>query len=112
LSDCGMWTLFFSCEKDKLEQCRAIIRAELDKIMTTPLTKRQLSVAKKQFVGQFAISAENNEAYMLGVGKSYLVFGSVDSVDEVYRQIDQIGPQDIMDVARDLFGSLSSLTYK
>lgn len=112
LSDCGMWTLFFSCEKDKLEQCRAIIRTELDKIMSTPLTKRQLSVAKKQFVGQFAISAENNEAYMLGVGKSYLVFGSVDSVDEVYRQIDQIGPQDIMDVARDLFGSLSSLTYK
>lgn len=112
LSDCGIWTLFFSCEKDKLEQCKAVIAEELHKIMTVPLTKRQLSLAKKQFVGQFAISSENNEAYMLGVGKSYLVFGSVDSVDEVYRQIEQITPQDIMDVASDLFGSLSSLTYK
>ena len=112
LSDCGMWTLFFSCEKDKLEQCRAVIAEELNKIKTVPLTKRQLSLAKKQFIGQFAISSENNEAYMLGVGKSYLVFGSVDSLDEVYRKIEQITPQDIMDVASDLFSSLSSLTYK
>ena len=89
-----------------------ISEEELNKIKNIPLTKRQLSLAKKQFIGQFAISSENNEAYMLGVGKSYLVFGSVDSLDEVYRKIEQITPQDIMDVARDIFGSLSSLTYK
>lgn len=80
--------------------------------MEVPLTQRQLTVAKKQLIGQLAISAENNEAYMLGVGKSYLVFGEVDSTEEVYEKINAITPEDIIAVARDTFSTLSSLTYK
>jgi predicted Zn-dependent peptidase len=80
-------------------------------MMTEPLTARGLAVAKRQLVGQFAISAENNEAYMLGVGKSYLVFGAVDSTEEVYRKVDEIRPEDIMAVARDVLPTLSMLTY-
>lgn len=112
LSDCGMFTIYYSCEKDKLEQCRAVIDSEMERIMTEPLTARQLSVAKKQFLGQFTISAENNEAYMLGVGKSVLVYGTVDSLDEIYRKVSEITPKDIMEVAKDILPSLSSLTYK
>lgn len=112
LSDCGMFTIYYSCEKDKLEQCRAVINSEMERIMTEPLTSRQLSIAKKQFLGQFTISAENNEAYMLGVGKSVLVYGTVDSLDEIYRKVSEITPKDIMEVAKDILPSLSSLTYK
>ncbi len=112
LSDCGMFTIYYSCEKDKLEQCRAVINSEMERIMTEPLTSRQLSIAKKQFLGQFTISAENNEAYMLGVGKSVLVYGTVDSLDEIYRKVSDITPKDIMEVAKDILPSLSSLTYK
>lgn len=111
MSDCGMFSIYFSCEKEKLEQCRSVIAQELKRIMNEPLTTRQLSVAKKQFVGQFAISAENNEAYMLSVGKSYLVFGGVDSTEEVYRKVEEIKAEDIMAVARDVLPTLSSLTY-
>lgn len=111
MSDCGMFTIYFSCEKEKLGQCRQIVAEEICRIMDTPLTQRQLAVAKRQFMGQFAISAENNEAYMLGVGKSYLVFDDVDSIDEVYRQVDEIGPEDIQAVAKEILPTLSSLTY-
>lgn len=111
LSDCGMFSIYFSCEKDKLQQCREIIDEELQRIMTTPLSLRQLSIAKKQFVGGFAIASENNEAYMLSVGKSFLSFGGVDSIDEVYRKVDEITPEDIVSVARDILPNLSSLTY-
>lgn len=112
LSDCGMFTIYYSCEKDKLEQCRAVINSEMERIMTEPLTARQLSIAKKQFLGQFTISAENNEAYMLGVGKSVLVYGTVDSLDEIYRKVSEITPEDIMEVAKDILPLLSSLIYK
>lgn len=111
LSDSGMLTIYFSCEKEKLEQCRAVIASEIERMMTEPLTARGLAVAKRQLIGQFAISAENNEAYMLGVGKSYLVFGAVDSTEEVYRKVEEIRPEDIMAVARDVLPSLSMLTY-
>ena len=111
LSDCGMFTIYYSCDRDKQEQCRRVIAAELDRITSEPLSQRQLSIAKRQFIGQFATSSENNEAYMLGVGKSLLVYGEVDSSEEVYRKIGEITPADIMEVAREILPSLSSLTY-
>ncbi len=112
LSDTGLFTLYFSCERDKQDACRKTVNEELRKIMEVPLTKRQLSIAKRQFIGQFAISAESNEAYMLGVGRSYLAFGSIDSVDEVYAKINRLSSEDIMNVARDILPRMSQLTYK
>lgn len=111
LSDCGMFSIYFSCEKEKLEQCREILNKELQLIMNRPLTPRQLAIAKRQFIGGFAISAENNELYMLSVGKSFLSFGGVDSLEEVYRKVDEITPEDIMAVAKDILPNLSTLTY-
>lgn len=110
-SDCGMFTIYFSCEKEKLEQCRKIVAEEIERIKTVPLTTRQLAIAKRQFLGQFSISAENNEAYMLGVGKSYLVFDSVDNLEEVYRKVEAITPEDIRSAAQEVLSELSSLTY-
>ena len=110
-SDCGMFTIYFSCEKEKLEQCRKIVAEEIERIKSVPLTSRQLAIAKRQFLGQFSISAENNEAYMLGVGKSCLVFDSVDSLDEVYRKVEAITPEDIRTAATEVLSELSSLTY-
>lgn len=111
LSDSGMFSIYFSCERDKVERARKVIGEELQRLMDEPLSRRQLAIAKRQFMGQFAISAENNEAYMLGVGKSYLVFGGVDSTEEVYRKVEALTPEDIQQVAREILPSLSSLTY-
>ena len=111
LSDCGMFSIYFSCEKDKLKKCREVIAEELQRIQNEPLSPRQLAIAKRQFIGGFSIAAENNEAYMLSVGKSYLSFGAVDSLEEVYRKVEEIRPEDIMAVAKDILPTLSSLTY-
>ena len=111
LSDCGMFSIYFSCEKDKLKKCREVIAEELQRIQNEPLSPRQLAIAKRQFIGGFSIAAENNEAYMLSVGKSYLSFGAVDSLEEVYRKVEEIRPEDIMFVAKDILPTLSSLTY-
>jgi predicted Zn-dependent peptidase len=111
LSDCGMFSIYFSCEKDKLERCREVIAEELLRIQREPLSMRQLATHKRQFIGGFSIASENNEAYMLSVGKSYLSFGAVDSLEEVYRKVEEITPEDIMAVAKDILPTLSSLTY-
>lgn len=111
LSDCGMFSIYFSCEKDKLKKCREVIAEELQRIQNEHLSPRQLAIAKRQFIGGFSIAAENNEAYMLSVGKSYLSFGAVDSLEEVYRKVEEIRPEDIMFVAKDILPTLSSLTY-
>lgn len=111
LSDSGMFSIYFSCERDKVAKARRIINEELQRLMEEPLSRRQLAVAKRQFMGQFAISAENSEAYMLGVGKSYLVFGGVDSTEEVYRKVEALTPEDIRTVACEVLPTLSTLTF-
>ena len=76
------------------------------------LSARRLSMAKKQFLAQMAISMENNESYMLGAGKSLLMHDDIDTLEEVYRKVAAVTAQQITDVANEIFSSTSMLMYK
>ncbi|MFI3248944.1 MAG: pitrilysin family protein [Rikenellaceae bacterium] len=111
-SDSGMVTIYFSCEEANYERVVELIHGQIDKLRTTPLTPRQLSMAKRQFMAQLAISMESNEGYMLGAGKSFLLHGSIDTVEQSYKKIAAISAEDIREVANDVLRDLSMLTYK
>ena len=76
------------------------------------VSPRRLSVAKRQFLGQLAISAENNESYMLGAAKSYLVFGDVDGFGEAKEKIEALDGETLRTVAEEIFTGMSALIYK
>ncbi len=111
-SDTGFAGVYFGCEKDNLERCRELIDAELKQIMDSPLTPRALSMAKKQFIGQFAISMDASEGYMLGAAKSFLIYNEIDSPQVVAQKIAAITSDEITQVAREVFGNLSTVTYR
>jgi predicted Zn-dependent peptidase len=110
--DTGFVNIYFSCERDKIERCRELIDVELQRVMSSPLTSRQLSMAKKQFIGQFAISMDSNEGYMLGSAKSFLIYGEIDPPQTVIRKVQEVTADELMTIAQDLFGSLSSVIYR
>ncbi|MDE5691389.1 MAG: insulinase family protein, partial [Alistipes sp.] len=62
--DCGLAAIYFSSEHANEAQCVELIERQLHRLRTVPLTARQLSMAKKQFIAQLAISSESNESYM------------------------------------------------
>lgn len=72
-----------------------------------------LDKAKKQLLGQIAISSENHENLMLSMAKSMLVFNRVDSLEEISRKIDAITADEILEVANEILdeGRLSYLIY-
>ncbi len=111
-SDTGMVTIYFSCESANAERVMELIYNEIDKLRTTPLTPRQLSMAKRQFIAQLAISMESNEGYMLGAGKSFLLHGRIDTVEESYRRVAAITAEEVRDVACDVLRNLSTLIYR
>ncbi len=111
-TDTGLATIYFSSEKDKSDRCIDLIGRQLDDLKNGRLSPRRLSVAKKQFIGQFSITMENNESYMLGAAKSYLVFNAVDTLQAVNEKINRITREDIQEVARDIFDGMSMLIYK
>ena len=99
-------------DHENSDRCREIIADEIKKLQTTALTPRQLSMAKRQFIAQLAIINEGTEGYMLGVGKSLLSYGEVDTLEESYRKINAVTASEIMEVANDVWANPSVLLYK
>ena len=111
-NDCGFVAIYFSSEHDNADQCRELIARQIDLMRRETLSARHLSMAKKQFLAQMAISMENNESYMLGAGKSLLMHDDIDTLEEVYRKVAAVTAQQITDVANEIFSSTSMLMYK
>ena len=110
--DTGIETIYFSSDHCNADQCIELIERELKRLRTTLPTTRQLSMAKKQFIAQMAISMESNENYMLGAGKSYLVHDEMDTMKEVFRKVDSLRAEQLTEVADVVFGNMSRLIYK
>lgn len=111
MTDTGLFTVYFSSDKDKTDRCTELVRGELNRFRTKRLSPRALGIAKKQYAGQFAVSMESPEGYMLGVAKSFMVYGTVDNQKQIYDKINSITADDIMQVADEMFDSVSTLTY-
>lgn len=111
-SDCGAVAIYFSCDHHNTDLCRELIDKELHTLRSTRLTSRQLSLIKRQFLAQMAISMENNEGYMLGAGKSFLLYKDIDTLEEAYKKVMAITSEQIRDVAAECFSSLSRLIYR
>lgn len=110
--DTGVASIYFGTDKDKTEQCLELIHKQLGTLRDGKLTSRQLSLAKRQFIGQLAISMEAKEGYMLSAGKSLLVYDDIDSQDVIYKKIQGITADEITEVANEIFTDMSVLIYK
>ncbi len=111
-SDSGLVTIYFSCDSGNYDRVVEMIHGEIDRLRTTLLTPRHLSMAKRQFMAQLAISMESNEGYMLGAGKSFLIHGVVDTVEESYRRVAAITAEEVREVAVEILRDMSMLTYR
>lgn len=111
ISDSGLSTIYFSSDRDKAERCLELVRGQLRQLCEQKLSTLKLSMAKKQYMGQFAISMENPEGNMMGAAKSMLVFGEVDDSDIIYRKISAVTAEQLQEVANEIFPDFSTLIY-
>lgn len=110
--DTGLMTIYFGADKDNVDRCIELIERELKTLREKGLSSRRLSIAKRQLIGQFSIGMENNESYMLGAGKSLLVYNAVDAPSAIFTKVDEITNADIIETANDIFHDISTLIYK
>ena len=100
-------------DKDNLEKCFNAISKAIRELQDKPLSDRKLKAAKKQLLGQLAISSESGEAQCLSMGKSLLAFGRVASSAENKAAIEAVTSADLQSLARRIFSpdNLSRLVY-
>ena len=102
-SDTGIMAISLGCERENTEKCIDAVRREISKFQDNALTDRKLRAAKKQFLGQIAISSDNGEAQCLSMGKSLLAYGRVASAEEIKREIEAVSADMIRDMACRIF---------
>ena len=90
-----------------------LVEGELERFRNIPLSDRALKSAKKQLLGQLAISSDNGEAQCLSMGKSLLVFREVFSTGKMRSMIEAVTAREIMEVASEIFAPerICKLTY-
>lgn len=102
-SDTGIMAISLGCERENTEKCIEAVRREVSKLQDNALTDRKLRAAKKQFLGQIAISSDNGESQCLSMGKSLLAYGKVASAEEIKREIEEVSADMIRDMACRIF---------
>ena len=109
----GIWSIYFGCDTDDLDECMRLVRAELDHFIDIPLTDDELSIAKQQIKGQIGIACDNRENLALDFGKGFLHYGWKKDISALYRNIDAITAEEVQAVARELFPEerLTKLIY-
>ena len=112
-ADTGIVAISLGCDKSNLDKCLGAIDRELAKLQEIPLSDRKLKAAKKQLLGQLAISGDNGETQCLSMGKGLLAFGKLNSGKENKDLIEAITAEDIRLVAQRIFApsQLSKLIY-
>ena len=112
-SDSGIVTISLGCDKHNLEKCISTIEKEIVKLQENPLSDRKLKAAKKQLLGQLAISSDNGETQCLSMGKGLLAYGKITGDRKTKDLVDGITAEDVREMAQVIFApeKLSRLIY-
>jgi predicted Zn-dependent peptidase len=102
-SDTGEFSVYFGTDKENMDRALALVRKEFRRLKEEKLGTQQFSRAKKQLIGQLAISSETREDLMLTIGKSLLVYNQVDTLEMVYEKIQKLDSSQIRDIANQVF---------
>ena len=112
-SDTGMVTISLGCDKSNLEKCLNATYKEIAKLQDELLSDRKLKAAKKQLLGQLAISGDNGETQCLSMGKSLLAYGKVNTGKESRILVEAVTADEVRQMARVVFDfeRMSKLIY-
>ena len=112
-ADTGMVAISLGCDKANLDKCLKAIDKEVAKLQNETMTERKLKAAKKQLLGQLAISSDNGETQCLSMGKGLLAYGKITDGKETRELVDAITAEDVREMACRIFApeNLSRLIY-
>ena len=112
-ADTGMVAISLGCDRNNVDICLNTIEKEIRKLQDAPLSERKLKAAKKQLLGQLAISSDNGETQCLSMGKSLLAYGKISGDRKTKDLVDAITAEDVQEMACTIFApeKLSKLIY-
>lgn len=112
-SDTGLFSIYMGTDESQLNKGVALIKKELKQLRSKYLGTSQLNSAKKQIIGQIALSRDNGLNLCLSAAKSMLVYNKISTTQEVIHKIESIDSKKLIETANIVFdeSQLSSLIF-
>jgi predicted Zn-dependent peptidase len=112
-SDTGLFSIFYGTEEKNLLKSKNAVFRELEKLNKQQLGTLQLHKLKEQMLGQLAMAEENHASLMLAMAKSLLDLNTIQSLDEVFKDIENVSSKDIQEISNQVFQKeqISTLTF-
>ena len=110
-SDAGLFNVYAGVDGDAAERTTELILRELRAFCSQPLTPHQLLAAQKQLIAQMSINNDVALNEMQSIGKAYLNYDHVDTLEEMSRDLLSVTSSDIQNLANELFASDDSFSF-
>ena len=101
-ADTGVWAVYVGCSPSKADEVLSICNAEVAKVIESGLSDAELDRGKGQIRGGIVLGLEDPTSRMLRLGKSDLVYPSLEPVDEVLAAIDAVTHDDVRAIASEI----------
>ncbi len=97
----GLMTVYFGCDPMDTVRCLRLCRSCASRIDSMPMAQldRRLSAAKRQWLGQLTIGAENRESRIMGAARSVLYTGTTVSDKDAAERIMSVSADSIKALA-------------
>ncbi|GAA1315293.1 M16 family metallopeptidase [Brachybacterium tyrofermentans] len=106
--DAGLFGMYAACRPSRTAQVVELLAEELDRMGASGIEQEELSRAKGQITGSFALGLEDTSSRMGRLGTIELVHGTYTSVDETLEKIGRVDAAAVQELAARLAGSFST----
>jgi predicted Zn-dependent peptidase len=111
-SDTGVFAIYLGTDNSTLDKALDLVNRELKALRETRLSITRLRAIKLQYAGQVAIASESGINRILAMGKSMLMKGTVESMDEIFRKIESVSADEVLEVANQVFDPAGFFTVR
>ncbi|MDO5342943.1 MAG: pitrilysin family protein [Bacteroidia bacterium] len=102
-SDTGNYTIYMGVDPHSQDKSIELAFKELNKLMTQKLGILQLSNAKKQLIGQVALSNESGMNDLLGMIRAGFFEEHIETLPETIAKLEKITAEELLEVANETF---------
>ena len=102
-SDTGNYTIYMGVDPHSQDKSIELVYKELNKLMTQRLGTLQLSNAKKQLIGQVALSNESGMNDLLSMVRAGFFEEHIETLPETIAKLEKITSGDLLEIANDVY---------
>jgi len=98
-SDVGLLGVYMGCSPSRLQEALEVAGEQLRRLRREPPEEEEIQRAKEHLRGRLFLGAESPDARLTRLAKSEIYLSEYLPVEEVVRRIEQVKPQEVMEVA-------------